>query len=222
MVELQETSPARLFPIRSRAYVFIAVILAFLVSLLALSGDRQAKRVTGPILPSREIPIPSSRSVTDALMLENPRVVVLKSKRELHLFDRDSLIRTYPVDLGLEPIGDKRRRNDNRTPEGSFQIVTKNAESAYHRFLGIDYPNGEAVDRGLAAGLISPGEAAAILDALRDGRCPSWSTELGGGIGLHGHGQGRDWTAGCMAVADEDIEELFRVMRVGDRVDILP
>ena len=155
-------------------------------------------------------------------VVNHPRVVVLKGARVLHLFDGPLLVRTYPVDLGLTPVGDKVHEGDCRTPIGEFHVVTKNAASPYHRFLGIDYPHPPAVERGLRDGLITPGEASSMRDMLRSGRCPDWGSALGGGIGLHGHRQGRDWTAGCIALSDAHIAELYAVLRVGDPVEILP
>ena len=101
-------------------------------------------------------------------------------------------------------------------------MISKNRNSPYYRFLGINYPDRTAVALGLARGLVSAGEASAILNALDAGRCPDWSTALGGGIGIHGRRLGRDWTAGCVALADEHVEELFAVLRIGDVVEILP
>lgn len=155
--------------------------------------------------------------------LTEPRVVILKSRRVLHLFDGEQLVRSYPIDLGLAPIGDKRLAGDGRTPEGLFRIVTKNPASPFHRFLGIDYPHADAVKHGLASGLITLGEAAAILKELQTGVCPDWSTSLGGGLGIHGAGgRGFDWTAGCVALADSHSTELFDALRIGDSVEILP
>lgn len=154
--------------------------------------------------------------------LDAPRVVVLKAQRVLHLFDGERLVRAYPIDLGVAPVGPKRRRGDGRTPIGTFRVATKNADSPYHRFIGIDYPGLAATEWGLASGLISPGEAASIREALAARRCPDWSTALGGGIGIHGHGTGRDWTGGCIALLDEHVAELFAVLRIGDPVEILP
>jgi len=164
----------------------------------------------------------ADRQPQAALTVTTPRVVVLKSKRALHLFDGDRLIRTYPIDLGLEPIGQKRRKDDARTPVGAFRVVTKNADSPFHRFIGLDYPNEEAVEWGLARGLVSMGEAKSIREALAAGRVPNWATALGGGVGIHGRRRGFDWTGGCAAVSDEAVEELFDVLRIGDRVEILP
>jgi murein L,D-transpeptidase YafK len=157
-----------------------------------------------------------------AMPVEAPRAVILKNQRALHLFDGEALVRTYAIDLGTAPVGQKRRKGDGRTPTGRFRVVTKNATSTYHRFIGIDYPNEEAVGWGLGQGLISPGEAVAIRDALAAGRCPDWGTALGGGIGIHGRGKGHDWTAGCVALSDPHVEELFSILRIGDPVEILP
>jgi len=167
--------------------------------------------------------VDSSRQARSrSLSVNRPRVVVVKSKRLLHLFDGHRLVRTYPFDLGFAPVGQKTCRSDGRTPEGRFQVVRVNADSPYHRFLGISYPDREAVERGRASGYLSAGDAGGILAALEQGRSPDWSTDLGGGIGIHGHRSGRDWTAGCIALSDEHVEELFNVLRVGDVVEILP
>lgn len=163
-----------------------------------------------------------TESASPQVALVDPHLVVLKSSRTLHLLDGDKIIRSYPIDLGVTPFGQKRRANDGRTPEGSFRIVTKNSDSPYHRFIGIDYPGPGAVDWGLASGLISPGEATSIRGDLASRRRPNWETPLGGGIGLHGHRTGTDWTGGCVALSDSHIEEVFSVVRIGDPIDILP
>lgn len=164
----------------------------------------------------------------ETVALLAPRVVVLKAARTLHLFDGERLVRSYPIDLGSAPVGPKHRRDDGRTPIGTFHVVTKNADSPYRLFIGLDYPHLAATKRGLSLGLISPGEAASIQRALAAGRRPSWDTALGGGIGIHGHrisagrSPRRDWTGGCIALSDDHVEELFAVMRIGDPVEILP
>lgn len=166
---------------------------------------------------------PSSISVIKSpISLTSPRVLILKSKRLLHLFDEDRLVRSYVIDLGVTPVGQKLQEGDGRTPVGLFHIVTKNSESPYHRFLGIDYPNAQIAASALKQGLISPGEAASIQSAIANRRCPDWGTTLGGGIGLHGGRQGKDWTGGCIALSDQQIDELFWVLRVGDPIEILP
>lgn len=157
-----------------------------------------------------------------AIHINSPRLVVLKSKRLLHLFDSHQLVRTYKIDLGVSPAGQKHHQGDGRTPEGLFHIVTINPDSPYKRFLGINYPNQQGTQDALKRGLISAGEAATIVSALQDGRCPNWATVLGGGIGLHGGGKGEDWTGGCIAITNKEIDELFSVLRIGDSIEILP
>jgi len=157
-----------------------------------------------------------------AIEVRRPRVVIVKASRRLHLFDGDRLVRSYPMDLGSQPIGAKRSSANGRTPEGHFRICVKRADSPNYRFLGIDYPDEVTVAAGLASGLVTAGEAAVIRQALRSGGCPDWGTALGGGIGIHGRARGEDWTAGCIAVSDASVEELFSLLRVGDPVEILP
>jgi len=164
----------------------------------------------------------SDSATQSPINLTSPRVVILKSKRLIHLFDEDRLVRSYVIDLGVTPVGQKLQEGDGRTPVGYFHIVTKNPDSPYHRFLGIDYPNAQIAASALNQGLISPGEAASIQSAIMDGRCPDWGTTLGGGIGLHGGRQGKDWTGGCIALSDQQIDELYSVLRVGDPIEILP
>jgi lipoprotein-anchoring transpeptidase ErfK/SrfK len=70
--------------------------------------------------------------------------------------------------------------------------------------------------------LISGGQAVSLLQAIAADQRPDWDTPLGGGIGIHGHREGTDWTAGCIALSDEHVEELFQVLRIGDPIEILP
>ncbi len=169
---------------------------------------------------ARNLPDPSPWP--PRLEVAQPRVVVLKSRRRLHLFDGERLVRSYAIALGQHPTGQKIQAGDQRTPEGVFRICTKNPDSRYHRFLGISYPDIAAAQRGLRDGRISLGEFQSIVAADRNGQCPPWTTALGGGIGLHGHGIASDWTAGCVALSDADAEELYDVLRPGDLVEILP
>lgn len=171
----------------------------------------------------------ASRSALEpaTLSLHCPHLVALKQKRQLHLFDGDTLVRSYPIALGPNPTGDKVHLGDGRTPEGVFRICSKTLDSRYDRFLGIDYPTAEVARRGRASGLLTAGEAESILAAAADGRCPPWTTPVGGAIGIHGSGADPapptgDWTAGCIAVSNAHLWELYDVLRIGDTVEILP
>jgi hypothetical protein len=116
------------------------------------------------------------------LPLNQPKVVVKKSQRQLLLFSGEKLVRTYRVGLGLSPIGNKVRQGDRRTPEGDFYIFTKNDKSAFYLSLGLSYPNAAATERGLRDRLINKTQYDVIMRALRAKQGPPQNTLLGGDI----------------------------------------
>lgn len=178
-----------------------------------------------PWLPSRDVQDRAeavAREGGGALPLERPRVVVHKAARSLELFDGDRLVKTYRIALGTNPLDPKRKEGDGCTPEGGYYFCTKNERSRYHLFVGLSYPNVEDADRGLRAGLITRAQHDAIAKAIQARKRPPWETRLGGEIGLHGGGMGSDWTAGCVALSNEEIEELFLLLDLGDEVVIEP
>lgn len=146
---------------------------------------------------------------------------VVKSTRTLSALSGGTTLKRYRVGLG-DPDGAKQRQGDRRTPEGKLRIVTRNTRSNFHRFLGISYPTAADADRGLRAGLITRSQADAIRAAEAAGRAPPWDTPLGGTVGIHGGGGEVDWTLGCIAVTDAEIDELFEVVHVGTPLSVLP
>jgi murein L,D-transpeptidase YafK len=164
----------------------------------------------------------SVRNQALKLPLKDPRIVVLKSKRQLNLYSDGALVRTYKVGLGLSPIYDKERQGDRRTPEGEFYVFTKNNKSAFYLSLGLSYPNIENAERGLRDGLISRAQHDAIVRAIRRKAAPPQNTALGGDIYIHGNGASSDWTWGCVALENADIKELFDAVQVGTLVTIRP
>ncbi len=156
------------------------------------------------------------------LPLKNPRIIVLKSKRQMELYSDGAVVRTYKVGLGLNPVPDKKREGDRATPEGDFYVFTKNDKSAFYLSLGISYPNAEHAERGLRDGLISRGQRDAIVRAIKRKTKPPQDTALGGEIYIHGNGASSDWTWGCVALENEDIRELFDAVEVGTPVTINP
>ena len=156
------------------------------------------------------------------LPLVDPQIVVLKSQRRLELYSAAKLVRTYKIGLGLNPVPDKQREGDRATPEGEFYIFTKNPRSAFHLSLGISYPNIEDADRGVKSGLITQAQRATIVRAIKRKQGPPQYTALGGLIYIHGNGASSDWTWGCVALENEDIEELYQAIPVGTPVTIKP
>ncbi len=164
----------------------------------------------------------SELATTKLPSMKDPGVVIKKKERVLEVYDGDKVVITYPVVLGFAPTGDKLAEGDGRTPEGEFFIFTKNPESRFHLSLGLSYPSTDDARRGLADGLISKAEHDAIVAAIKNKEMPPQKTALGGEIFIHGGGVASDWTWGCMAMKNEDIEELFSVLPVGTKVTIRP
>jgi len=150
-------------------------------------------------------------------------VVVSKASRTLALHDaREHLVKTYRVGLGSEPKGPKQREGDGATPEGEYYVTHVNPRSKFHLSLGLSYPNAADVARGISRGTITKAEGQSIVDAIGRRERPPQHTNLGGDIFVHGGGSATDWTAGCIALEDKDIDDLFARVPVGARVTVLP
>ena len=154
--------------------------------------------------------------------LIKPALIVRKTARTLELYDGGRLVKTYKMVLGFAPEGDKEIEGDGRTPEGEFYVVIKNDKSSFHLSLGLSYPGVEDAERGFSQKLISARERDQILSAISKKKMPPQKTRLGGEIYIHGGGTANDWTAGCVALENRDISELFRVIPLGTTVTILP
>lgn len=150
------------------------------------------------------------------------RIIVWKGERRLALVSDGKVLKEYRVGLGPVPAGHKEREGDGRTPEGDYYVCTRLERSRFRHFLGLSYPGISDAHRGVRAGLLSRAERDRILAAQQARKQPPWSTRLGGAVGIHGSGAGSDWTAGCVAVEDRDIDELFAVVRLGTPVTIEP
>ena len=154
--------------------------------------------------------------------ISKPHIVVYKKARKLELYSDKTLVRTYRVGLGFNPVADKQREGDGATPEGEFYVFVKNDKSAYYLSLGVSYPNAEDADRGLRDGLITKAQQAAIVEAIKKKKAPPQYTKLGGLIYIHGHGSSSDWTLGCVALENNEMKELYDAVTVGTPVTIKP
>lgn len=137
------------------------------------------------------------------------RIVILKSAHVLNLMSGDRVLRTYKVALGRNPVGPKTRKNDHRTPEGEYVIDSKKANSRFYRALHISYPS--QADRD---------------EARRDGYDPGGDVEIHGienGLGWMGKlHRSIDWTDGCIAVTDPEMDEIWKQVSIGTPVEIRP
>ena len=155
---------------------------------------------------------------------------ISKSKQMLFVYNGATLTAKYPTDLGYNFFADKERRgseaipDDWRTPEGEFYVVNKNDRSEFYKALVLNYPNSEDAQRGRRDGLISESEFDHIVRAERDRTIPPMGTALGGWIEIHGDGTGgkSNWTRGCIAIRNEQIDRLWSIVHVGTPVLIDP
>jgi murein L,D-transpeptidase YafK len=160
------------------------------------------------------------------------RILIKKGERKLFLYvsdgEKEKLAKTYKIALGNNPTGSKRRQGDGATPEGDYYITHKNPRSNFYLSLGVSYPNITDADKGLKEGLITKPQHRAILKAIQAKAKPPQNTRLGGDIFIHGGGTGklfgsvRDWTLGCVALENGDIQELFEKIPVKTPVKIVP
>ncbi|MDI6800430.1 MAG: L,D-transpeptidase family protein [Thermodesulfovibrionales bacterium] len=137
------------------------------------------------------------------------KVVVIKSKRVMMLLKDGDIIKTYKVSLGKNPVGPKDREGDNKTPEGNYILDSRNLKSKYYLAIHISYPNDND-----------------IINAQRAGVPP------GGGIMIHGlpkeleelgkFHRNLNWTNGCVAVTNTEIEEIWQLIADGTQIEIKP
>ena len=145
------------------------------------------------------------------------KIIVEKEKRKLTLYDREKAVFSCAVALGFSPVGNKEKEGDGKTPEGRYFVCLKK-RGKYGPSLGINYPS--AAD---ALRLHADEELlACIREREAQGVRPPWGSPLGGEIYIHGGGNDRDWTAGCIALADADAEKLYVLCEAGTEVEIRP
>lgn len=132
-------------------------------------------------------------------------VVVIKSERIMYLYADNLVVESFPVSLGKQPLGSKRQRGDQRTPEGAYVLDWRNPDSLYHLSVHISYPN--ARDRAWAQ---------------------AHHVDAGSNIMIHGQPdyddeqRSGDWTNGCIAVSNQAMEFIWQHIREGTPIHILP
>ena len=155
------------------------------------------------------------------------RLVANKAERTLRVHCEGGATFTFAAAFGRDP-GTKRAAGDERTPEGDYRVAGPARPSRFHRFLPIDYPSAADADAALAAGRLSPADHRRIVEAHRRGELPPADTPLGGLLGLHGEGarwrgdsKQLDWTYGCIALPDTELDFVIARVRQGTPITIL-
>ncbi len=147
-------------------------------------------------------------------------IKIYKKERVLKLYVDGNLIETFKTGLGSSPEGDKNVEGDRKTPTGTYYICTRNEQSRFTLFLGISYPNSSDAKRGLDSGIIDAATYESIKKAEDEKTRPPWKTALGGEVGIHGGGNAKDWTWGCIALSDDDIRILWQYAKLETPVEI--
>ncbi|MFZ2948029.1 MAG: L,D-transpeptidase family protein, partial [Desulfuromonadaceae bacterium] len=137
------------------------------------------------------------------------KILIEKKERRLTLISKGKVLKTYQIALGGNPNGPKERQGDNKTPEGTYVIDSRNKNSRYHRSLHVSYPNEKDKKRAKELG-VSPG-GDIMIHGIKNGL--SWVGDLHTEV---------DWTKGCIAVTDEEIEEIDKLAPNGTIVEIRP
>jgi murein L,D-transpeptidase YafK len=137
------------------------------------------------------------------------KVLIEKEERRLTLLSKGEVIKRYKIALGGNPVGPKERQGDHKTPEGTYIIDSRNRNSGYHLSLHISYPNEQDKTRAKKLG-VSPG-GDIMIHGIKNGL--SW---------VGGSHADVDWTKGCIAVTDEEMEEIYQLVPTGTVVEIRP
>lgn len=179
-----------------------------MTALVPLAHTDVARAEGNPALP-KEIGNPGLPDWEKLATPKADKIVVYKSARKMELLRGATVVRTYHIALGRRPFGQKVEAGDGRTPEGRYFIDRRNMYSDYHLALHISYPDKDALRRAAALGV-----------------------EPGGSIMIHGQPVyltpkerlqlNKDWTAGCIALTNPEIDEVWRLVDDGTEVDIYP
>ena len=160
----------------------------------------------------------------------NYEIEIKKSQRTLLLKNGLRILRSYPIAYGHGGPGDKHQAGDGVTPLGSYRIVKIKNSNRFHIFLHLNYPNLKDAFLGLRDHVISEPQFFQILGALRHQDLPLQNTPLGGAIGIHGIGEiteekleihrTSNWTKGCIALTNDEIDDLMHYIGIGTKVVI--
>jgi murein L,D-transpeptidase YafK len=176
------------------------------------------------LLAAAAVPVPAAQPGRP-LQLE-----VSKTQNQLLVRDGDRILKRFRIAYGKGGPGKKQKLGDNKTPVGIYRIVDFKDDSRFHLFMQIDYPNPLDAWHGYRTEIIDAGQFRAIATAHRNSSVPPQNTALGGYIGIHGIGEMSDqkldihefenWTDGCIALTNEEVTELRRLVDIGTRVVI--
>ena len=183
------------FNINSKYSHWLFIVIGFSLAIITSTSAIAAEGVSE-----------NKQAMPKSIMID--KVFVDKSARTLQLLSDDKVIKSYHIALGGNPIGHKQQQGDQRTPVGNYILDYKNEKSGYYRSIHVSYPN--AADKA---------------------RAKSRGVSAGGDIMIHGQKNGfgafgilnqqRDWTEGCMAVTNDEMDEIMAAVKIGTAIEIV-
>lgn len=184
----------------------------------------------GVILNLREVTLKEALLEKGLIKLNDIRLIVDRKNYRIELYSDKVLIKTYKAVFGKTTGIFKTSANDNVTPIGEYKICSVDTSSKYHKFLRLDFPNERDAAEALKQNYINSDEFNTIMLAAKKNECPPKETKLGSEIGIHGIGKYNlifknlpfsfNWTNGSIAVSNENIDELYSVVKMGTLVKI--
>ena len=190
---------------------------AILVSCFVAGGSLVLKTTDTNFSSTNALPAvktSTSKRINSKTLPKSPiQIIVDKSSYELYVYDAEGWFATYPVVFGNNSLDDKKMEGDRNTPEGTFKIVNKRVHDKWDRYMGLDYPTKESLEK--------------FNERKKRGEVPP-NASPGGGIGIHGTFPHEDfvidryknWTNGCISLKNEDVEDLYSYVPVGTPITI--
>ncbi len=186
--------------------------------------------IYGIILNLREIPLSAAMKEKGIKKIDNANIIIDRSTYSLLLYDDTVLVKTYKANFGQNIRKPKSKADDESTPVGVYKICEIDTGGKYHKFFRLNYPNLNDASEALRKGLITQNEFDKLKFEFYYSGCTDDKTVLGGDIGIQGIGRYNyffknlpfvyNWTDGSVAVSNEDIDELYTVVKKGTKVVI--
>ena len=220
----------RIGPVKAANYLNKGVLRNIIYLIFAIALFFFGVLVYGIILNLRNVPLSEAMLKNGFTEIKNPKLVVDRQNYTLGIYEESVLIKNYRVSFGKSVHTPKSRAGDKATPVGVYKICKIDTVNKYHKFFQINYPNLEDATNALRKGWISQKEFNDIKFQYYYEGCTRFNNILGGNIGIHGIGELDyvfknlpfvfNWTNGSIAMSNENIDELYSVIKLGTEVDI--
>lgn len=184
----------------------------------------------GIILNIREVTLEEAMVEKGITQILEPKLLVDRKNFRIELYSNGRLVKTYKAVFGKNNSLVKTAKDDKVTPIGEYKICEIDSSAMYHKFLRLNYPNKNDAAEGLTRGYLTKDEFDAIMLTHKLNECTPKETHLGSDIGIHGIGTydlifrnlpfSFNWTNGSIAVSNQNIDELYKVLKVGTVVSI--